>query len=152
MRRFAVVGVSVLAFVAVLLPAVANAAADEENAMSHGDFAVLLLKAALGYTDTIPDPETALEKVKQLGLVPPEWVASDGLTHGELAEVLQRFGVVYVPTDRDDPASTPYVEALIRRELSKLRDYLANRLGHGFSVNHVMDRGVDRAVSPSTFD
>lgn len=152
MRRFAVVGVSVLAVAAVLFPVVATAATDEENAMSHGDFAVLLLKAALGYTDTIPDPETALDKVKQLGLVPPEWVASEGLTHGELAEVLQRFGVVYVPTDRDDPASTPYVEALIRRELSKLRDYLANRLGHGFSVNHVMDRGVDRAVSPSTFD
>jgi hypothetical protein len=152
MRRSAVVGVSILAVAALLLPAIGNPASADENAMSHGDFAVLLLKAALGYTDTIPDPETALEKVKQLGLVPEEWDVSGGLTHGELAEVLQRFGVVYVPTDRDDPASTPYVEALIRRELSKLRDYFANRLGHGFSVNHVMDRRVDRAVSPSTFD
>jgi len=124
----------------------------DEEAISHGDFAVLLLKAALGYTDTLPDPETALELVKGYGLVAEDWQVDTGLTHGELAEVLQRFGVVYLPADVDQPASRPYVEAMLRRELSRLRDYLARRLGHGFSVNHVLDQGVDRAVSSSTFD
>jgi len=122
------------------------------NLIPHGDFAVLLLKAALGYTDTLPDPETALELVKGYGLVAEDWQVDTGLTHGELAEVLQRFGVVYLPADVDQPASQPYVEAMLRRELSRLRDYLARRLGHGFSVNHVLDQGVDRAVSSSTFD
>jgi len=40
---------------------------------------------------------------------------------------------------------------LLRREITRLRDYLARRMGHGISVNHILDQGVDRAVSPSHF-
>jgi hypothetical protein len=152
MRRLTVVGVLILCIGVWLLPAQSGAASGNENAITYGDFAVLLLKAALGYTDTIPDPVTALEKVQQLGMVPADWVATGRLTHGELADVLLQFGVLYVPFDRDSPASTPFCEALLRRELTKLRDYLAKRLGHGFSVNHILDQGIDRAVSPSDFD
>ena len=119
--------------------------------ITHGEFAVLLLQAAAGYTDALPDEETALEQVKGYGLVPEDWQIDEVLTHGELAEVLGRFGVDYFPADRDAPVSLPFAEALVRRELTHLQDYLARRMGHGFSVNHILDQGIDRAVSPSRF-
>ena len=151
MRRAAVLCVLVLV-TGALVSARGQPESQDSKAITHGEFSVLLLKVALGYTDTIPDPETALDKVKRLGLVPAAWEASGELTHGEFADVLMRFGVMYVPVDRNAPASTPYVEAFLRRSLSKLRDYLAHRMGHGFSTSHVLDLGVDRAVSPSDFD
>lgn len=125
--------------------------AQEVDGITHGQFALLLLKAGAGYTDALPDVVTALEQVKDYGLVPEDWSVDDVLTHGEMAEVLARFGVTYTPADHDAPVSPPYAEAVVRRELSRLRDYLAHRMGHGFSVNHVLDWGVDRAVSPSRF-
>ena len=125
--------------------------AQEMEGITHGQFAVLLLKAAAGYTDTLPDEVDALDQVKRYGLVPEDWLGEDVLTHGELSEVLERFGVVHVPPDRDKPVSQAYAEAVLRRELTRLRDYLARRLGHGFSINHILDQGVDRAVSPSRF-
>jgi len=125
--------------------------AQEMEGITHGQFAVLLLKAAAGYTDTLPDEVDALDQVKRYGLVPDDWLGEDVLTHGELSEVLERFGVVLVPPDRDKPVSQAYAEAVMRRELTRLRDYLARRLGHGFSINHILDQGVDRAVSPSRF-
>jgi len=122
------------------------------DGITHGQFALLLLKAAAGYTDALPDEFTALEQVKGYGLVPEEWLIDDVLTRGEMADVLARFGVTYFPADVDAPVSQPYAEAVLRREVSRLRDYLAHRMGHGFSVNHVLDWGIDRGVSPSTFD
>jgi len=119
--------------------------------ITHGQFAVLLLKAAAGYTETLPDPVDALDQVKRYGLMPESWLVDEVLTHGEMSQVLEQFGVVYVPADRDKPVSNDFAEALIRRELTRLRDYLARRLGHGFSINHILDQGVDRAVSPSHF-
>ena len=56
-----------------------------------------------------------------------------------------------MPADRDKPVSQPFAEAMLRRELTRLRDYLARRMGHGISINHILDQGVDRAVSPSRF-
>jgi hypothetical protein len=123
----------------------------EIEGITHGQFAVLLLKAAAGYTDTLPDEVTALQQMVSYELVPVDWLVDDVLTHGEMAEVLAHFGVTYFPSDRDAPVSQPYAEALLRRELTRLRDYLARRMGHGFSVNHILDMGVDRAVSPSRF-
>ena len=126
-------------------------AEQELEGITHGQFAVLLLKAAAGYTDTLPAEVDALDQVKRYGLIPEDWLVDDVLTHGEMAEVLLRFGVVYVPSDRDAPASNEFAEALLRREITRLRDYLARRMGHGISVNHILDQGVDRAVSPSHF-
>lgn len=126
-------------------------AEQEMEGITHGQFAVLLLKAAAGYTDTLPVEEDALDLVKRYELVPASWLVDDILTQGELADVLEHFGVVHVPADRDKPVSQPYAEAVLRRELTRLRDYLARRLGHGISINHMLDQGVDRAVSPSRF-
>ena len=125
--------------------------AQEVDGITHGLFAVLLLKAAAGYTDTLPDPVDALDQVKRYGMIPESWLVDEVLTHGEMSQVLEQFGVVYIPADRDKPVSHDFAEALLRRELSRLRDYLARRMGHGFSVNHILDLGVDRAVSPSRF-
>ncbi len=133
-------------------PAQEEMTVEGEAGITHGQFALLLLKAAAGYTDALPDMVTALEQVKGYGLVPEDWSVGDVLTHGEMAEVLGHFGVTYIPADRDAPVSHDFAEALLRRELSRLRDYLARRMGHGFSVNHVLDWGVDRAVSPADFD
>ena len=146
MRRIAVVSVVILCM------GVVSAGAQEEAMISHADFAVMLLRAGAGFTGEVEDPEAALESAKSLGLVPETWEADTPLTHGELAEVLLQMGVSYVPANADSPVSEAFAAALLRRELSRLRDYLARRLGHGFSVNHVLDAGVDRAVSPSTFD
>ena len=126
-------------------------AEQREGDITHGRFAVLLLQAAAGYTDTLPVEVDALDQVKRYGLVPEDWLVDEILTHGEMAEVLLRFAVVYVPSDRDAPVSNDYAEALLRREITRLRDYLARRMGHGISVNHILDQGVDRAVSPSQF-
>ncbi len=120
--------------------------------ITHGEFAVLLLQAAAGYSiTTLPDEITALQQVAFYEMVPIDWLVDDVLTHGEMSEVLERFGVVYIPSDRDAPVSREYAEAMLRRVLTRLRDYLARRMGHGFSVNHILDQGVDRAVSPSRF-
>jgi hypothetical protein len=137
-----------------VMMSVAIGAQDVEPAstgdISHGEFAVLLLKAAQG-VEWINNPEVALEKVKEYDLVSETWELETVLTHGELSEVLARFGAVYVPANADDPVSQAFAEVIVRRELSKLRDYLARRMGHGFSTAHVLDEGVDRAVSPSGF-
>jgi hypothetical protein len=153
MWRLTVFIVAFLCLVSLSLQAQEDAPVAAENAITHGEFAVLLLKATLGsLLDTEPEPEDALTRVQILGLVPATWSASGSLTHGELADVLDRLGIVYLPTTPNAPASRPFVEAFLRRELGKLRDYMATRLGLGFSVTHVRDQGIDRAVSPSQFE
>ena len=148
--------VLLLCFVVLFVWAGGAAAQDvpeeqEMEGITHGEFAVLLLQAAAGYTGTLPDEFTAMEQVMEYGMVPEDWLLEDILTHGELAIVLEKFGVPYTPADRDAPVSRPFAEAIMRREITRLRDYLARRMGHGFSVNHILDQGVDRAVSPMHF-
>jgi hypothetical protein len=151
MRRALLLCFVVLFAWAGFLPAQEEPAEQELEGITHGQFAVLLLKAAAGYTDTLPDPVDALDQVKRYGMIPEGWLVDEVLTHGEMADVLLRFAVVYVPSDRDAPVSNDYAEALMRREITRLRDYLARRMGHCISVNHILDEGVDRAVSPSHF-
>jgi hypothetical protein len=105
--------------------AVGAVAQDErsDELINHGEFAILLLKVAAFQEDS-PGPAEALDRVKRLELVPADWVVEDYLTHGEFADVLLAMGVMYVPNDRDERASREFVEALLRRELWKLRDYL----------------------------
>ena len=151
MKRVLLLGFVILFAVAGTMFAQDAPAEQEMVGITHGQFAILLLKAAAGYTDTLPDEETALQQVKGYGLIPADWRIDDVLTHGEMADVLGQFGVDYFPADRDAQVSPPFAEALLRRELTRLRDYLARRMGHGFSVNHILDQGIDRAVSPSRF-
>jgi len=152
MRRLMMVGGLVL-----LLAAPAAAQSDVQTArtkdsITHGEFAQMVMDIALGYEEATPDPVTALEKLQIWGLAPTTWEVDAPLTHRELSQTLAHVGIEYLPAKPDAPVSGSFVATLLWREVGKLRDYNAKRLGHGFSSNHVLDAGVDRAVSPSDFD
>jgi len=103
-----------------------NVAAQDEPAeefITHGEFAALLLTVG-AFQQDIPQPEQALVQVKRLGLIPPDWENEALLTHGELSDALAPLGIHYLPTDRDQQATRAFVEALLRREIWKLRDYV----------------------------
>jgi hypothetical protein len=122
------------------------------NAVTHGQFAQLVLDIGLGYREATPDPLTALEKLQGWGVVPTTWQVDEPLTHSELSDILGRIAIDYLPPRPDKPVSGGYLISLLWRNIGKLRDYMASRLGHNISANHVLDAGVDRAVSPSDFD
>jgi hypothetical protein len=117
--------VLVVIFLLATLPLAAQDEVETSgDVLSHGDFAVLLLRAVAGDGFQTSIPARALEECKRLGLVPPDWIADDFLTHGEFADILATVGVVYAPTDRDAPASPEFVEAMLRRKAWLMRDYL----------------------------
>jgi len=151
MRRVITVCGLVLLF-ATAAVAQTTAEARDKDAITQGEFAQMVMDIALGYEEATPDSETALEKLQGWGIAPTTWEADAPLTHRQLAELLEQVGIEYLPAKPDAPVSGSFVEALLWRETGKLRDYMARRLGHGFSANHVLDAGVDRAVSPSDFD
>lgn len=126
--------------------------ADGNSAVTQGQFAQMVMDIALGYEQATPDPETALEKMKSWGIVPVTWEADEILTHGKLSGVLNQVGIDYLPGAPNKPVSASFLKTFLWRNIGRLRDYMATRLGHGFSANHVLDSGVDRAVSPSDFD
>lgn len=148
MRRIAPVLIFVL--LCVPLAAAQGGAAAENPQLSHGELAVLLLK--LGQPQvTSPTPENALQQCKEFGLVPTDWTSEGVVTHGELADVVGQYGIVYTAADSEEPVSRAFAEAYLRRHVGKLREFISQRLGHEASVNHIMDLGIDRAVSPSDF-
>jgi hypothetical protein len=152
MRRLITVGIVVL-FSASFGGAQANMEeVRASDSITHGQFAQLVMNIALGYSDATPDPETALEKLQGWGIAPTTWEADTPLTHGELSQVLAQVGIEYLPANADAPVSGSFVATTLYKSTGKLRDYMAYRLGHGFSANHVLDAGVDRAVSPADYD
>lgn len=153
MKRLTVVFSLVLLVAGVAVAQEGPSPNRSDNAITHGEAAQLILKIAAGYADeATPDPQTAHELLQAWGIVPVTWPWDDALVHRELSEILARVGIEYLPANADGPVSRVFLEALLWREVTKLRDYYAKRLGHGFSANHVLDAGVDRAVSPSDFD
>lgn len=112
-----------------------------EVLISHGEFAVVLLNAVAGFGYHYSDPVRALDETIRLGLTPNEWLPEEPLTHGEFAAVLEAMGVVYVPSDRDEEASREFVEAMLRRKMWVIRDYL-----------YVMYHRPGPIVSPSQFE
>jgi hypothetical protein len=152
MRRLITVGGLILLFATTGAAQIDTDEAGVKDAITHGEFAQMVMDIALGYEEATPDPVTALEKLQRWGLAPTTWEVDDPLTHAELSMVLAHVGIEYLPAKPDAPVSRVFVQALLWREVGKLRDYNARRLGHGFSSNHVLDAGVDRAVSPSDFD
>lgn len=152
MRKVLMAGVLVLGIGTMAL---AQQGVDPDTAtISHGEFAVLLLRAMAPAPQQVLEPEQALTDLKEIGLAHADWTVDGILTHGELADLALQLGVVYTPytpAERARPVSPAFVEAFLRREASLLREYRARRGGHGFSASHVLDQGVDRAVSPSDF-
>jgi len=152
MRRLITISGLVLFFATTAMTQAATRDVRDKDSITQGEFAQMVMDIALGYEQATPDAETALEKLQGWGIAPTTWEADAPLTHRQLAELLEQLGIEYLPAKPDAPVSGSFVEALLWRETGKLRDYMATRLGHGFSANHVLDAGVDRAVSPSDFD
>ncbi len=152
MRRTILIGGLIVLISAPVFAQSGQSAPPSKNEITMGRFAQLVLEVALGYEEATPDPETALERLKSLGIAPATWEAGTQLTHQDLQDVCQHVGIEYLAAKPDAPVSEAFVIALLWREVGKLRDYMATRLGHGLSANHVLDAGVDRAVSPSDFD
>lgn len=124
-----------------------------EQTITHAEFAELLLQVLASAPEPLAKGDEALAEVKRMNLVPQTWAAEHFLTQGEFSDVLARLGGHYTPTDRGVVVSRPFVEAVLRREMLRLRDYPARRMGVGDSLSHIMDEGVDRGVvSPSDFD
>ena len=152
MRRLITICGLVLLFATMAVAQSNVEEARDKDAITQGEFAQLVMDIALGYEEATPDPATALEKLQGWGIAPTTWEVDALLTHRQLSELLSQVGIEYLPAKPDANVSGSFVEALLWREVGKLRDYNARRLGHGFSANHVLDAGVDRAVSPSDFD
>jgi hypothetical protein len=126
--------------------------ADHDQPITHAELALLLLEVVGTKPDREMTPAAALAEVKRIELVPQTWDGNTYLTHGEFSDVLLTLGVHYTPADRDLLASRQFVEAMLRRELLRLRDSMARRMGHGSSLSHILDEGVDRGVvSPMDF-
>ena len=136
MRR-AVIVIAVLMVASLASPQSQDEAS--EKFITHGEFAVLLLKV-MSFQEGVSGPVEALDKVKRLELVPLDWALDELLTHGEFATVLLAMGVSYVPDDADERATRDFVEAMLRRERWKLRDYL-----------FALGGGPGPIVSPSEF-
>lgn len=152
MRRLITISGLVLLIATTAMAQTATQDVRDKDSITQGEFAQMVMDVALGYEQATPDAETALEKLQGWGIAPTTWEADALLTHRQLAEVLEQVGIEYLPAKPNAQVSGSFVEALLWRETGKLRDYMARRLGHGFSANHVLDAGVDRAVSPSDFD
>ncbi len=119
-----------------------------KDEVSHGGFAQLLLKALA--TKNPPDlgPAVALEKAKQLDLLPTHWTSSDMLTQAEMADVLHRLcpEARYQPSDPQAGLSQAFTETLLRRHLPCIESYRGTVLGHGMT-----DEEEQHPVSPSNF-
>ena len=152
MRRLITVSGLVLLLATTAMAQATAQDARSKDSITQGEFAQMVMDIALGYEEATPDAETALEKLQGWGIAPTTWEANAPLTHRQLSDLLAQVGIEYLPAKPDAPVSGSFVQTLLWRETGKLRDYMAKRLGHGFSANHVLDAGVDRAVSPSDFD
>lgn len=146
-----------LVAVAVLLAAVsgplfAGGPGEDRAEISHGQFAQMLLEVLA--TKESPDltPDVALERAKQLGLLPEEWAAADTLTQSELASVLQSLcpSSNYQPGNPAAGVSAKFAAALIRRTVPCFRQYLGQRIASG-DTDTKIGGNIDAALSPSDF-
>ncbi len=150
--RWALVISCILSVVAPVMAQEQSAAAPTADTtvvyMTRGDFAVAVCKyMRVPETEALP----ALIELQRLEMVPEEWTVLELITYGDVDEFLDRIGVPDYqaqPSNWDHPATRDDVAAILRRYASRLRDYWARRVGHGMSIAHVTDEGVDRAVSP----
>ncbi len=145
----------VLALVASMALAQDEATATSVPEISHGVLAQLLLDAIATKEPPHLAPEAALERAKEVGILPDDWKTGDTLTQAEMASVLRGLcpDVTYQPGDPDAGLSEVFAAALIRRVLSCIRHTLAARLGHG-STSIQLGGNVAAApvpVSPSGF-
>jgi hypothetical protein len=122
----------------------------EDNTLTLDELAVLFLRYGQPQVAP-PGPAESFTALQEIGLFPPDYNPSDVVTHGVMSDILGRVGIVYTPASHEAPISPAFAESLLRRGAFRIRDYSARRLGIGSSLPHILDEGVDRAVSPMDF-
>jgi hypothetical protein len=131
--------------------AVAQDAPDPASTpLTHGELSVLLLKVGQP-GGQVPGAEVALKTVQDMGLVPSDRKNADVVTHGQFSDIVSRFGVEYAPADRDEVMSVAFGEAFIRREFSRLRDYMTKTSTHSTMEDVLVEEAGRAVVSPSDF-
>ena len=85
MKRMLLLCVVILFAWAGVLCAQDEPTEQEMEGITHGEFAVLLLKAAAGYTDTLSVEADDLDLVKRYGLIPASWEVDAILTQAAVA-------------------------------------------------------------------
>lgn len=123
--------------------------------ITHGVLAQMLLEVIATKEPPQLDPPVALEKGKQIGLLPQEWSADGVLTQAEMADVLRGLcpSSSYQPSDPEGGVSRAFAAVLLRRNLPCIRHTLAGTLAHG-STDMQIGGNVGSApgpVSPSGF-
>jgi len=104
--------------------------------VTHGEFAAMVLRMFTGDPETELDPQIALTELQNRGLIPPDWEADGILTHRELTQFLLRLGITaievlekYNPPDPDKPASQDWVEVMLRRAISEVKEFTYTYIG-----------------------
>jgi hypothetical protein len=150
----------ILIFGAIVLLAVSTAVAQDQtgesrfkDAVNHGEFAVVLMKAVSNPAQSGGvGAEAALDAAKRHGLVPTVWEAGDLLTHQELADVAGRLGIDYVPGQPQAHVSGAFLEAFFAKYPADLREFRSHLVTPGLDTNLVLQAGPPPPVSPSQFD
>ncbi|HHQ47776.1 MAG TPA: hypothetical protein ENK19_02720 [Acidobacteria bacterium] len=152
MKRVTIIGVLVAVFALVLAPVGALAANPNGQAVTHGEFAQMLLQAlAKKGTPNLP-PAQALAKVKEMKLVPATWTPSSVMTKGDMAAMANIIGVTYVPEAENAPVVRSEAATMIQRNSNRF-DAVRNAGGQKtFAQSVAVGPGPDRAISPSSFD
>ena len=145
----------VLALVASVAIAQEQGTARSDEEVSHGVLAQMLLDVIATKEPPRLAPEPALEKAKDLGILPDDWEAPSTLTQEEMANVLRQLcpASSYHPADPKAGLSKVFAAALIRRTLPCIRHTLAGELGHGSTDAHLGGNlaAAPVPVSPSGF-
>ena len=152
MKRVTIIGVLVAVFALALAPVGALAAGPNDQAVTHGEFAQMLLQTLAKRGTPNLSPAQALAKVKEMKLVPSSWTPSSMMTKGDMAAMANLIGVTYVPEVESLPVLKSEAADMIRRNGDRF-DAVRNAGGQEtFTQSVVVGPGPDRAISPSSFD
>lgn len=151
MKRLLTLGI-VLVFVSLVGIAASGMAADEApRGITHGEFAQLLFQLMSTNGETKLSPARALAEAQRMELLPATWGPDSIMTHGDLAAVANILGVTYVPPGDDIVVTRSFAIAILHRYRQRIETKRATMVKHGFSEALGADPGVDRAISPSSF-
>lgn len=151
MKRLLTLGIATVFVSLLAFSATGVAAEDAPQGITHGEFAQLLFELMSTNGQTSLSPAQALAEAQRMELLPATWGPNSILTHGDLAEVANIFGVTYVPPGNDIPVTRGFAVALLHRYRQRIQAKRSKVIKHGFAEALGADPGVDRAISPSNF-
>lgn len=135
--RGALVGVVVLLLslgVAGMAAAGSPQAVQGATALTHGEFAQLMLNRLAARQAPKLERAQALERAQKLGLMPEQWAPEAVMTHAELAHVLEVAGVAYSPRDGEAPLTRDQADTAFSQDGDKLRSYVGRTIGRARGI------------------